>query len=150
MKIKLAVSSESYEELKGFLTEKGIEIDDDAEFVLTQSGKYVDRIAVRDAKTGEKIHIAVKDIVYAESLGHKVTVHTAEKDWISSDRLYQLCAILDPKHFLRISVSTVISTDKVKRIMPTLSRKFVLTMENGDSVEVTRSYYNIVKEFFGI
>lgn len=150
MKIKLAVSDESFEEVKNFLSEKGIEIDDDAEFVLSQRGKYIEHISVRDEKTGEKAHIPVSDIIFAESFGHSVTIHTKDKNWVSSDRLYQLCAVLDPKKFLRINISTVISADKVKRIMPTLSRKFVLTMENGESVEVTRSYYNIFKEFFGI
>lgn len=150
MKIKLAVSDESYEEVSRFLREKGIEIDDESEFVLSQRGKYVSRIAVRDSVTGEKTHIPVKSIIYAESYGHSVTIHTEEKQWLSSDRLYQLCALLDPKEFLRISVSTVICVKKVKRIMPTLSRKFIITMENGETVEVTRSYYTIFKDFFEI
>lgn len=150
MKIKLAVSDESYDEVASFLREKGIEIDDEAEFVLTQSGKYVSHIAVRDEKTGEKTHISVNDIVYAESFGHSVTVYTADKVWVSSDRLYQLCSVLDPELFLRVSVSTIICVKKVRRIMPALSRKFILTMENGRTVDVTRSYYNIFKDFFGI
>lgn len=150
MKIKLAVSDDRYEEAASFLREKGIEIDDDSEFVLSLNDSYIDRISVRDSVTGEKTHIAVSEIIFAESFGHTVIVRTLDKEWVTGDRLYQLCALLNPKKFLRISVSTIIAADKVKRITPALSRKFIVTMENGERVEVTRSYYNIFKEFFGI
>ena len=150
MKIKLEISDRDYDEVSRFLLEKGIELDDEAEFILTQKSCYIDRLAVRDEKTGERALIPVQEIIYAESFGHTVTAHTNEREWLTSDRLYQLCSVLDPEKFLRISVSTIIAVDKVKRIMPTLSRKFIITLSNGGTVEVTRSYYNIFKEFFGI
>ena len=58
--------------------------------------------------------------------------------------------MLDPDQFLRISNSVVIARNKVKSISPTLSMKFILTMQNGKKVDVTRSYYYIFKEYFGI
>ena len=64
--------------------------------------------------------------------------------------LYRLTARLDPEAFLRISHSVVIARSKVVRIAPTLSMKFILTLRDGRTVDVTRSYYYIFKETFGI
>ena len=66
------------------------------------------------------------------------------------DRLYKIFNQLDPEKFLRISNSVVISRRSVVKITPTLSMKFILTMSDGKNVDVTRSYYYIFKENFGI
>ena len=150
MKIQLAVSDENYEEVKNFLMSKGIEIDDESEFVLTQRDKYVGHITVRNVKTGEKIHISVSEIILIESYGHTVEVVTEEDTYTTSDRLYQLINMLDPQKFLRVSNSVIISKRMVKQIRPSVSMKFVLTMANGRKIDVTRSYYNNFKEAFNI
>ena len=150
IKIHLAVSDENYEEVKNFLMSKGIEIDDESEFVLTQRDKYVGHLTVRTIGTGEKIHISVSDIILIESYGHTVEVVTAEDTYTTGDRLYQLINILDQQKFLRVSNSVIISKRMVKQIRPSVSMKFVLTMANGRKIDVTRSYYNNFKEAFNI
>lgn len=150
MKIKLAVSDESYEEVSRFLAEKGIELDDEADFILTQRDKYVSHISVRDPRTGGRSHLAVDEIVFIETFGHTVEIHTERETFQTADRLYQLAAVLDPEQFLRISNSVIIAKRKVRQINPAFSMKFVLIMTNGARVDVTRSYYNIFKDAFHI
>ncbi|MDE6726296.1 MAG: LytTR family transcriptional regulator [Ruminiclostridium sp.] len=150
MKIKLAVSDESYEEVKKFLESKGIELDNNAAFLLTETDKYINHLTVRDKDNSSKLYISVDDIIYIESFGHTVEVHTSEGTYLSGERLYQLCGILNPQSFVRISNSVIIARNKVKEITPAFSMKFTLKMVNGDKVYVTRSYYNIFKEYFGI
>ena len=150
MKIKLAISDESYEEVKEFLLSKGIEIDDEADFELIQRDKYAGHMTVRNTKTAEKVHISVNDVILIESYGHTVEVVTAEDTYTTSDRLYQLINMLDPQKFLRVSNSVIISKRMVKQIRPSVSMKFVLTMANGRKIDVTRSYYNNFKEAFNI
>lgn len=149
MKIKLAVSDESYEEVKNFLLQKGIEFDDDSPFLLTETDKYLGFIAVTQPPD-KKLHIKCSDIIYIESFGHSVEVHTLQETYQTKDRLYQLCTLLNPKEFLRVSNSVIISKSKVKKIIPTFSMKFTLVMENDIKLDVTRTYYNIFKESFGI
>ena len=43
-----------------------------------------------------------------------------------------------------------IEKELLKKIKPALSSKFVLIMSNDMSVDVTRSYYNIFRDSFGI
>ena len=150
MKIKLAISDESYEEVKEFLLSKGIEVDDEADFELIQRDKYAGHMTVRNTKTAEKVHISVDEIILIESYGHTVEVVTSEGTYVTSDRLYQLVNTLDPDKFIRVSNSVIISKRKIKQIRPSLSMKFVLTMENDRKIDVTRSYYNSFKEAFNI
>ncbi|MGP4039572.1 LytTR family DNA-binding domain-containing protein [Gracilibacillus sp. D59] len=150
MKIKLDISNERYDEIKSALEERGIEIDDTADLVLSQTNSFIDNLIVREKGTNARIILSVEDIVCIESFGHVVEVQTQEAIYQATDRLYRIVSLLDPTKFLRISNSVVIARNKVKRITPTLSTKFILTMTNGKSVDVTRSYYYIFKEYFGI
>lgn len=150
MKIKLAVSRERYPELKTMLEQCGFEIDDDADFVLSECNRFIDTLAVRNTVSNERVLLPVKDIIYIETYGHTVEVHTSEKSYPAFDRLYKIYSMLDPNKFLRISNSVVIAKDKVKQIGTTLSMKFILTMTNGKKVDVTRNYCYSFKESFGI
>ena len=64
--------------------------------------------------------------------------------------MYQLEAQLDPREFLRVSKSVIISRRHVKQIRPSLSMKYVLTLTDGTLVDVTRSYYSDFRRFFNI
>ena len=150
MKVKLALSKERYNEIKEILIDHGIEIDDDAELVLSENNRFLDNLIVKDIKNNERVILSVDDIVYIEAFGHNVEVHTKDNTYQSTDRLYKIMNQLNPDKFLRISNSVVIQKDKVKRISSTLSMKFIITMINDKKVDVTRSYYYIFKDSFGI
>ncbi|HSN65398.1 MAG TPA: LytTR family DNA-binding domain-containing protein [Fusibacter sp.] len=150
MKIKLSVSEERYHEIKSVLEERGIEVDDTADFVLSEINNFIRSLTVREKRTHEKVIVFVEDIICIESYGSLVEVQTKDSLYQCTDRLYQIANSLDPKEFLRISNSVVISTSKVKQIKPTLSSKFILTLSNGKKVDVTRSYYHIFKDYFHI
>ena len=148
LKIKLEVSKEKYKELEEKLISLGLEIDDEAEFILTEKNKFSDFISCR--KNNEICHVVVSEIIFIESMGHDIIVHTNEGRYRSGSRLWELEKSLNPELFLRISNSVIISNKKVKKIKSALSQKFILTLENGSSVDVTRSYYYIFKNEFGI
>ena len=150
MKVKLAVSDERYDEIKQMLIKHGIEIDDTADLVLSESNRFLGNLTVKDIATSERVILPVEDIAYIETYGHSVEVHTKDKTYQGMDRLYKIVNMLDPEKFLRISNSVVIAIDKVKKISPTFSMKFILTMSDGKTVDVTRSYYYIFKEYFDI
>ncbi|MBR5730903.1 MAG: LytTR family transcriptional regulator [Firmicutes bacterium] len=150
MKIRLAVSEERLEELTGQLMEKGIEIDDSADLVLSEAESFTGFLSVRGAEDGGKRHVRTEDIVFIESYGHSVEVHCMEGTYQTADRLYQLQTLLDPKQFIRISNSVIVSRAQIKDIRPTLSQKFILTMKDGSRVDVTRSYYSEFKRAIGI
>ena len=149
MKIRLNISEDKFDEVKDRLVKAGFEVDDNGEFVLMEAEGRSAWIEAKDP-AGQKMRIAVEKIIYIESFGHEVEVHTTEGLYYAKDRLYQLDEMLDKKQFFRVSNSVIISRKHVTRIRPTLSMKFILTMEDGTQVDVTRSYYYSFKEFFGI
>ena len=149
MKIRLDVGEKRRREVEQTLTACGIEIDDGADLILCETVHGPERLLVRDDETGELVPLPVDDIVYIEAFGHDMEVHTSERSYRLTERLYKLLDALGPE-FLRISNSVIIAKDKISSIAPTLSMKFVLTMQNGKKVDVTRSYYYIFKDSFGI
>ncbi len=150
MKIQLNVSEESYAKIKQMLLQAGFVIDDDAEFVLTQRDRFLSYIPVKN-QTGEKVRISGDEIIFIESFGHDVLVHTnGGGEYLAFDRLYQLCGILDNTKFLRVSNCAIIAKAHVRKIKPSLSMKFILTMSDGSLVDVTRSYCSAFREFFHI
>ena len=149
MEIKLAVSNERYKEIKNALLDLGITVSDSADLVLYEANRFADNFVCRGHDDVRYI-VSVSEIITIESFGHTVEIYTKNGSYRSCDRLYQLANLLDPDKFLRISNSVIIAKGKVKQITPSLSMKFSLTMENGKRVDVTRSYYYIFKEAFGI
>lgn len=150
MKIRLNVSDESYEQIEKMLLSAGFIVDDDAELIISQKDRFSSYIAVK-SKNNDKVRILSEDIIYIESFGHNVVVHSTDgESYYAYDRLYQLAASLDNAKFIRVSNCAIISRAHVKKIKPAISMRFVLTMSDGSLVDVTRSYYNSFREFIGI
>ena len=149
MKIKLLVSEARREEITEKLEKAGFQIDDEAPFLLSETRVHPAFLTVRDDR-GERMRLATEDIIFMESYGHRVEVHTAQGTYQAADRLYPLAETLDPARFLRISNSVIIARHHVKKIRPALSMKFVLTLSDGTVVDVTRSYYSAFRDFFNI
>ena len=150
IRIKLLVSDARHDEIKRELVSKGFVIDEDADLILTEKDLFVNHLIVRSNSNNERVRISTDDIIIVESFGHDIVIHTTQDKFKSDERLYQLERLLNPEQFLRISNSVIIARKKIKRITPTLSSKFILTMSNGQSVDVTRSYYGIFKDRLGI
>ena len=126
-------------------------MDEDAELVLSERDRYWDTLLARETGGGDRVVLPAGEIVSIESLGREVLAYTVSGAvYQVPDRLYRIAAQLDPEAFLRISNSVVIARSPVVRIAPTLSMKFILTLRDGRTVDVTRSYYYIFKEAFGI
>ena len=149
MKFRLNVRREREEALTKELARHGIGIDDSADLILSEADAGLTHLPVRDTR-GERLHIPADSILFIESYGHDVDVHTTDGIYASQDRIYQLEQRLDPTEFLRVSQSVIVSRRHVKKIRPSLSMKFVLTLSDGTLVDVTRSYYSAFKDFFGI
>lgn len=149
MKIRLLVSEAHRAVITEKLEKAGFQIDDEAPFLLSETQVHPAFLNVRDSR-GERMRLAVEDIIFMESYGHRVEVHTAQGSYQAADRLYQLAEMLDPGRFLRISNSVIIARRHVKKIRPALSMKFILTLSDGTVVDVTRSYYSAFREFFNI
>ena len=149
MKIRISVSDEKKDFIEKYLAEHGIETGDDAEYMLTEAGSHCAFISVKDEKK-DRVNIPSDEIIYIESFGKDIEIHTMKDTYQSRDRMYELESLLDPKEFIRVSKSVIIARKHVKKIRPSLSMKYILTMSDGTLVDVTRSYYSDFRRFFKI
>lgn len=148
MKIRLNVRKEKYKTIEEELHEHNIEINDHADLVLSEANREEEPIICKS--DDENIPVYIDDIVYAESLGHEVWVHTMNGKYRYMNRLYQLEDILPTRQYVRISKSVIINISMVTSIKSALSQKFLVTMKNGVKVDVTRNYYYQFKCVFKI
>lgn len=148
VKIKLIASDENYDKIAKELTEKGIELSDFSNLVLTEQNSVISHII---GKKGDAIYrLDLKTVSHFESFAHDVIAYTNKDEYKVNETLKSLTTILDPNKFIRISNSCIISVDQIENIKPAFTQKFIITMKSGYKVDVTRSYYYSFKEFIGI
>ena len=148
MKIKLMVSEANFSAIASELSKLGVELDDNAELILSERNTYVQHLIGK--QNDELFRLKTEEITHIESFAHDVIAHANGGEFKIAERLKILESILDPAKFLRISNSVIVSANHIQSIKPALSQKFILTLTDGTKVDVTRSYYYIFKEFFGI
>ena len=149
MKLRISVSEARYDAVKHQLEAHGLEISDDAEYMITETSRSSSLLPVR-SDDKESLMISPADVIYIEAFGKEIEVHTRQGTYYAKDRMYQLESLLDPREFLRVSKSVIISRKHVRKIRPSLSMKFILSMSDGTLVDVTRTYYSDFRRFFGI
>ena len=101
MKIRLRVTEARRPALEAALAEKGIQLDEDADLVLTERNRYMEVMTLRDGRA--RCRVAVEDIVFIESFGKEIVVHGRAGVYRADERLKELEMLLDPERFLRIS-----------------------------------------------
>lgn len=150
LKIRLNINDTDYEKIEKELLEHGIETDDAADLILSKVNGFAEKLIVKDKATNERVVLSCDDIISLESYGHLIDVRTKENIYYVNERLYRIFEQLDKMKFLRISNSVIISKNQIKKISPTLSMKFILTLSDNSRVDVTRTYYQSFKESIGI
>lgn len=150
LKIRLNINDADYEKIEKELHEHGIETDDAADLILSKLNGFTEKLIVKDKATNERVVLSCDVIISLESYGHLVDVRTKDNIYYVNERLYRIFEQLDKMKFLRISNSVIVSKNQIKKISPTLSMKFILTLSDNSRVDVTRTYYHSFKETIGI
>ena len=148
MKVRLSVSEKIYEKTKADLLECGIEIDDDSELELIERTGQTEYLNVKN-EVGDRLKIKVDEIVFIESFGRNMDVHTEKEVYRATERMYVLERELSGRGFIRVSNSCIVAQKKIKRIKPSITMKYVLEMTDKSLVDVTRGYYYSFREKLG-
>ncbi len=94
--------------------------------------------------------VEIEDIIYFEANGNDVYAITNYYQLKLTERLHELENEYFDKGFIRISKSYIVNRNSVEAIIPSLNRKFILKLLNGQKLEVTRFYYNDFKKNIGL
>jgi two-component system LytT family response regulator len=100
--------------------------------------KGLDRLAFR--VDGRVIFIRTADIDWIEADGNYVMLHMGTRQQQLRETLQGLEAQLPVEQFLRVSRSALVNLDRVKELQPLFYGDYVVVMENGARVNMSRSY----------
>ncbi len=115
------------------------EVREIAAFVRSRQGSLS---GSRDAKQYE---IPVSELYYIESVDGKSFLYTKEQVYETPYRIYELEELLRPKHFLRVSKSTLLNLMKIRSIQPALNGRLSAVLQSGEEVIISRSYVKGLK-----
>jgi len=141
------------EELKTDMTlmleSKGIEISEDAEFILYEKS-YSEKKYITGKKVESISLIPIIDIVYFEAFNNDTFCSTMNEKYTIKEKLYQLEGMLGFKDFIRINKSILVNIHMISEIIPWIGSKFIIEMKNGAKLDVNRSYYSDFKTKIGL
>lgn len=109
---------------------------------------YADGVGNSIAGTidGKLVEASLGDILYFEAVDEKVFAYLEKNVIEVKGRLYEYESRLAEKGFVRISKSILLHLTKVENISPTLNRKFIAELSNGEQVIISRQYVKTLKE----
>jgi len=98
--------------------------------------EYLTRIPV---PAGDRIVlIKTSEIEYIEAAGNYAILHVGKESHILRETLTSLEGKLDPKKFLRINRSTIVSLDQIREFRPLFEGEHAVLLRNGKQFTLTR------------
>lgn len=108
---------------------------------------HLQRIFVKE--NGKIILLEPETIDWIEADDKYLQLHTANKKYLIRQTLNSIEAELNPNIFLRIHRSTIVNLTRVKEIHPLFNNEYVLILQNGTKLTLSRNYKNRFFERFG-
>jgi two-component system LytT family response regulator len=112
--------------------------------VEAASQQPLKRFAVRNGK--ELTFVETGKIDWIEAAGDYAQLHTSERTFLIRESLSTLETLLDRNDFLRVHRSAIIQLNRIVRITALANRDGYLTLNNGASLRVSRSYSKLLKD----
>ena len=94
---------------------------------------------------GEIHMLAPNDILWIESDGDYVRLHSTDKSRFVRMSLQKMMERLDPKHFVRIHRSTIVNLRHMKKAGPALYGEYSVELTNGTKLRVSRTFVHELK-----
>lgn len=108
---------------------------------------YINSILV-EQKRHKKIVIATEDIFYFLANSPYVTICHPQQNFVHSQTLKALEAVLDPQQFVRIHKSCIVNIGKVAACQSRLNGDYDLTLTNNTVLRLSRNYAAAFKARF--
>lgn len=87
-----------------------------------------------------------RDIVYIEGFSKEAYIHTIDKQYRTTKKLYELEEVLVTYNFIRINKSMIINMRFIECLVPDVQRRYVVILKNKEKLLLTRNYVNDFKK----
>ena len=95
---------------------------------------------------GERHLLDVRDVLYIDTADKKTFLYTENQVFQSALRLYELEDTLKELDFFRAGRSSILNFRRVRSVRPELGRRWLVTMDNGEQIWVSRQYAGELRE----
>lgn len=114
----------------------------------SHSPQQHERIVV---KTGTKVKIIpVADVQYLQADDDYVSVFTQEGSFLKNKTMSFFEQTLDPRHFVRVHRSYILSVQEITRIDPYEKDSHLAILKSGAKIPVSKTGYGKLKQVLGI
>jgi two-component system LytT family response regulator len=113
-----------------------------------ENAGIIDRIFV---KTGSRIDVVpVKDIIKVEAQDDYVELFTRERSYLKKETMSRLEKSLPPEQFIRVHRSFIINSDYLSKIEKYGKESYMVILQDGSRVQVSKSRIKNLREKLGI
>lgn len=147
LEIKIICKSENYSKYQEILEQAGFTISNNAKLLFKEEDYIQD--SVIGELNGEYEIIHFSKIIYVESFGRKIILHTNKYEYNIREKLYEIEGILSGRNYIRVNKSTIVAKAGIKRIKPSLNGRIDLLMIDDKLLSVSKTYSKSFKNFIG-
>ncbi len=107
----------------------------------------LDRLVVKSG--GRVFFLRTEDIVWIEAAGNYVRLHLGDDSHLFRETMNGIEARLDPRRFVRIHRSRIVNSDRIKELQPWFNGEYVVVLQNGTRLTLSRGYREKLQERLG-
>jgi two-component system LytT family response regulator len=112
------------------------------------NGRYASRILVK--QDGRMFFVKTTEIDWIEADRNYVRLHVGKVMHTIRDRISHLEETLDPRLFARIHRSTIVNLNRVREMQQWFSGDYVVILEDGTRLRLSRHYRDRVEKQVGV
>jgi two-component system LytT family response regulator len=112
---------------------------------LAAPARTLTRMAVRSA--GKTRFVDLADVLWIQAAENYVQLHTASSRHLVHATIQSMLERLDPERFVRIHRSAIVNVRHVMQIETGAQGDYLLTLDNGFSIQSSRTYNDIIKRW---
>jgi two-component system LytT family response regulator len=112
------------------------------------SGRYASRILVK--QDGRMFFVKTTEIDWIEADRNYVKLHVGKTAHTIRERISHLEETLDPRLFVRIHRSTIVNLNRVREMQQWFSGDYVVILEDGTRLRLSRHYRDRVERQVGV
>ena len=109
--------------------------------------KHEDRLVIKSG--GRVFFVRTEEIEWIEAAGNYVRLHLKDQAHLFRETMNQIEARLDPQRFFRIHRSRIVNTERIKELQPWFNGEFIVVLQNGTQLRLSRSYREKLEERLG-
>jgi len=109
--------------------------------------KKQDRLGVKSG--GRVFFVRTDEIDWIEAAGNYVRLHMKDQSHLFRETMNQMESRLDPQRFFRIHRSRIVNTERIKELQPWFNGEYVVLLQNGAQLRLSRSYREKLEERLG-